>query len=161
MSCVYSTIPNYGGRQPTNTSYIKQFTTTIQQFVPYIVKTVGGIITLFFSLNTVFSKDVTVLGNFSTPSDGKIKTNIEPIHQKDLDTFMNLEPVHYSLKSDPTQAIHYGLVAQDVESFFPNLVSENKTLQYKTIHYIELIPLLVAKIQSLQRQIERELSEKT
>jgi hypothetical protein len=156
MSGVYSTIPNYGGRQPTNTAYIKQFTTTIGKFVPYTIKKINSIIYLIFDYNTIFSNDITVLGSINSPSDIKIKNNIEKICDVDdsINKLLNLNPVTYTLKSDKENVKHYGLIAQETEQIFPELVNNDKSLNYKTINYLEFVPLLIAKIQSMQKEID-------
>jgi hypothetical protein len=57
----------------------------------------------------------------------------------------------------------YGLVAQELETNFPELVTEsvyagnNKTAQpirYKGVKYTELIPILLEAIKEQQKQIE-------
>jgi hypothetical protein len=57
--------------------------------------------------------------------------------------------------------IHYGFIAQDFEKEYPELVTikPDKTKQnIKAINYLEIIPLLVSKIQIMQKEID-ELRE--
>ena len=97
----------------------------------------------------------------SIPSDLRIKENINTISLSLVDKLLLLEPkeFRYADESD----LHYGFIAQSVEPHFPNLVSELYLPKYetpmKTINYLELIPLLVAKVQNLQHQID-ELKRK-
>jgi hypothetical protein len=53
---------------------------------------------------------------------------------------------------------HYGFLAQDVEKLYPTLVNDN-VLGYKTVNYIEFIPLLVSKIQDMQNEIDKLKAE--
>jgi hypothetical protein len=92
------------------------------------------------------------------PSDSNIKENINTISLADLDSLLKLEAKQYNYRSEPNEQLHYGFVAQDVEEVFPNLVDEiyyQKTKTFiKTVNYLEMIPLLLAKIQDLQSQID-------
>ena len=48
---------------------------------------------------------------------------------------------------------HFGFIAQDVEKEFPSLVStDNEGM--KSINYLEMIPLLLHKINDLERKID-------
>lgn len=48
---------------------------------------------------------------------------------------------------------HYGLLAQDVQKLFPDLVKENGD-GYLSVNYIELIPLLIQAVQELSGEVE-------
>ena len=103
-------------------------------------------------------QDLIVGGTINNPSDLKLKENIEKISLDDINNkLMNLVPKEYTYKSDENKHIHYGLIAQETEHYFPNLVSTVVTdeLSFKSINYIELIPLLLLKIQDLQSQIDQ------
>jgi len=93
----------------------------------------------------------TIYGTLVTPSDEKLKDNIHSISDLKISDFINLEPKEFTYKTDPLKK-HYGFIAQDVEKIYPELVNMNNG--YKTINYIELIPLLVAKINAMQKQID-------
>lgn len=97
----------------------------------------------------------------SIPSDLRIKENINTISLSLVDKLLLLEPKEFRYANEPD--IHYGFIAQSMEPHFPNLVSELFLPKYKTpmktVNYLELIPLLVAKVQNLQRQID-ELKRK-
>ncbi|MBN1186453.1 MAG: tail fiber domain-containing protein, partial [Bacteroidales bacterium] len=58
---------------------------------------------------------------------------------------------------------HYGFTAQELEEVFPELVSteahppedeKGEPLIYKSINYIEMIPILTQAIQEQQEEIE-------
>jgi hypothetical protein len=75
---------------------------------------------------------------------------------------MDICPVTYQLNANnelKDNATHYGFIAQDMEHIFPELVQYNDALTLKTINYLELIPLLVSKMQKMQMQID-ELMQK-
>jgi uncharacterized protein (DUF342 family) len=48
----------------------------------------------------------------------------------------------------------FGVIAQDVEKVFPELVGENEG--YKTTNYIGLIPVLIEALKDQQKIIEQQ-----
>ena len=70
-----------------------------------------------------------------------------------LDKIMTLRPVNFSWKSDETKKEMLGLIAQDVEKVFPQLIDENRD-GYMGVRYQELVPVLIAAIQELKQEIE-------
>jgi len=117
--------------------------------------------------NVYIPNNLVVGGTISNPSDICIKDNIIDIEQQYLDGFMQLSPKQYILIKETDGKPHFGFIAQDVEPLFPHLVNEIISLEVegslestecpkemKTINYLEMIPLLVLKIQDLQRQLD-------
>jgi hypothetical protein len=49
----------------------------------------------------------------------------------------------------------YGLIAQEVEELYPELVNTNETDGMKSMNYIELIPLLLEQIKDLKKSVEQ------
>lgn|GEM_PF-4915213 len=109
-------------------------------------------------------------GVTATLSDGSLYNDIRPINStKAIETLMQLNPIEYKFnnrdtihygytnKSREFMIYHYGLIAQEVEKYFPNLVYEAGDGN-KAINYIEIIPLLLQAIKDLQYQIN-EISE--
>ena len=75
---------------------------------------------------------------------------------------MNLKPSSFIFKNDSSNNVHYGFIAQDLENEYPELVQNNPNKSYntfKSVNYLEIIPLLVHKIQLMQKEIN-ELKEK-
>jgi len=79
-----------------------------------------------------------------------------------------LNPTTYMLKKDeykmmnfPTER-QYGFVAQELEKVFPTLVEQGKipgtsaatSMEYKSVNYIGMIPILTKAIQEQQKEIE-------
>ncbi len=112
-----------------------------------------------------------------TISDEKFKENIQPLNDA-LDNLMRLKPKTYSFKTKDYPGMHLaeglqmGLIAQDVEQVFPNLVGLNhhpeqrdKTgkiiadgIDYKGMNYIGLIPVVIEGIQEQQSAISTQKS---
>ena len=88
---------------------------------------------------------------FYTRSDIQLKKNIEDLNDNHLDKLDKLLPKSYNFKKDDIK--HFGFIAQDVEKEFPSLVStDNEGM--KSINYLEMIPLLLHKINDLERKID-------
>ena len=86
-------------------------------------------------------------------SDLKLKDNIEPLNIDKINNLFNLNPVSFSFKSDTKKKIHYGLIAQEIEEIYPELVGNNN-LGHKTVNYTEIIPLILSKIKLMQKEID-------
>jgi hypothetical protein len=67
-------------------------------------------------------------------------------------TLLDLNPVEFEYKADYNKKKHYGFIAQEFEQVYPDLVKKSE-IDNKRVNYIELIPLLVSKIQLLQNEI--------
>ena len=88
-------------------------------------------------------------------SDSTLKTDIEPLG-KHTDKLKQLKCFQYHLKADkknPKPIKRFGLMAQDLEKVYPNLVFTNEK-NLKSINYIELIPVLIEVVKEQQAQLE-------
>jgi len=90
--------------------------------------------------------DLNVKGQVSQTSDINLKKDIRPIAHNSLDVFNKLLPVEYSLKDDMTYRKQFGFIAQDVEQYYPNLISKDSS-GYKSLNYTGVIPLVTERIQ--------------
>ena len=98
----------------------------------------------------------------SFTSDANSKEDICDIKPALSDNIHLLRPVSYRLKQDSVwkydkeakelQGIHYGLVAQEVQKVFPELVYERG--ERLSVNYVELIPLLIKEIQELSAEVD-------
>jgi hypothetical protein len=86
-----------------------------------------------------------------TRSDIRLKNTIEKLGGDDLDKLNKLVPKSYNFKNDNTK--HFGFIAQEVEKEFPNLVSTDAE-GMKSVNYLEMIPLLLYKINDLERKLD-------
>jgi hypothetical protein len=159
---------NYGGKQPDNSTYVKQFYSTASGYASWIYKKFLNIqfITTASATSVLIQKDLVVNGSINNPSDLKLKENIEDISDDIYDNILNLKPKKYNYINDENKNIRYGVIAQDLEIFFPHLVSkiiEEDGSIIKSVNYIDMIPLLLCKIQKMQKEIDElrhELKEK-
>lgn len=103
-------------------------------------------------VNSVFiKKNLQVANEITVTSSEKEKEHIKDI-QNDVDEILKLNPKEYNYTND--SKIHFGLIAEEVENIYPNLVSDHNELG-KSLNYLEIVPLLILKIQDLQNQIDK------
>ena len=91
---------------------------------------------------------------FFVTSDVNLKTNIKDLSnnkKEHLDKLRNLIPKSYNFKNQETTS--FGLIAQEVEKIYPELVGTQKD-GTKCINYTELIPLLLLQTNNMERKIE-------
>jgi hypothetical protein len=94
-------------------------------------------------------------------SDRRLKNTIVSLDSAVISNYLNLRPVNYYW-NDGSDNNHkqYGLIAQEVEILFPEMVSTaNDSMQTKSMNYQALHALSLKVIQSQQAEIE-ELKKK-
>jgi hypothetical protein len=87
---------------------------------------------------------------FYYTSDLALKTNIKPL-ENSLAKILQLQGVSFNWKDSGEPSI--GLIAQEVEKIFPELVSGNEGS--KTVDYGKLVPVLIEAIKEQQNEIEK------
>jgi hypothetical protein len=98
-------------------------------------------------------KDLLVLGSINNPSDINLKNSVEQI-KSDTTILKKLNPVSFTFKDDEQNKKHFGFIAQELESLYPELVSNNE-LGFKTVNYIEIIPILLSQMKNMQEEIDK------
>ena len=128
-----------------------------------------------------FNGSVYTTGSYQS-SDRSLKKNIRDLPDA-LSIINKLQPKMYEFRNDGNYAMlklpqgeQLGLIAQDVEKILPQLVKETsfdtrwsqnlnaqdaekakgETINYKTLNYTELIPLLIKGMQEQQAMIEKQ-----
>jgi hypothetical protein len=117
------------------------------------------------------------VGGWFTVSDKRLKSNIVPITGA-LDKLALIQGTHYTITT-PTKQMggelqfkkreQYGVIAQDLQVVFPEMVSEKAIFNnagdetiYKTVDYIQLVPVMIEAIKELNAEVEqlkKELEE--
>ena len=67
---------------------------------------------------------------------------------------LKLCPVSFVYKHDSNNNKQFGLIAEEVNEIYPELIVRDERGEIFTINYIELIPLLLKQIQELEMQVE-------
>ena len=89
-------------------------------------------------------------------SDARLKTNVQPFGRV-LDRVVRLQPVHYAWRAAEFPEYHFGpgvssgLIAQDVEQVFPEMVSTDER-GYKMVNYSELPYLTLQAVKDLKSE---------
>jgi hypothetical protein len=122
-----------------------------------------------------FDGDVHATGTVTWTSDAALKDNITKLNPTDaLASLQRLEPKTYTFKNTDYPFLslpkgkQYGLIAQDVQQVFPDLVTDitqperidkngkkiSPSFQYKGLNYVGLIPLLISAVKQQQTTID-------
>lgn len=89
----------------------------------------------------------------TSSSDIRLKENVIEIEQS-LSKVTKLRGVYFNWKEDKMKEKQIGLIAQEVEEFFPEGVQLNGVSDYKTVRYSEMVGLLINAIKEQQLMIE-------
>jgi hypothetical protein len=120
-----------------------------------------------------FQGDVEITGAIINPSDKKLKQDIQPLKNA-LSIVNQLTPTTYEYKPEfytkmgLARGKQWGFIAQDLQQVLPELVYNsmlpaqtdeagkeiNPAMEYKSVSYIQLIPILVQAIKEQQTLIE-------
>jgi Chaperone of endosialidase len=88
-------------------------------------------------------------------SSERYKTAIAPIGAN-TEKLQQLRPVSFHLKSDPDGSIQYGLIAEEVDKVYPELVIRDHMGTIQGVRYDELAPIL---LNEMQRQLRINASQ--
>ena len=107
-----------------------------------------------------FNGDATLAGDLTINSDERLKDNIQPLGST-LDKLHQIEGKTYSFKKDEEHTPKIGVLAQEVQLVFPELVTEGAD-GILSVNYQGLVPVLInaineqdAKIAALEAQNEQ------
>ena len=102
--------------------------------------------------NIQIENDLTVAGDVVVSSDARLKTNIVSLGST-LSRLLLIDGKKYKMKKDGNQKI--GLLAQEIQEVFPELVSEddNKML---AVNYQGLVPVLINAIKEQDLKMKEQ-----
>ncbi|MHB9019583.1 MAG: tail fiber domain-containing protein [Minisyncoccota bacterium] len=129
--------------------------------------TTGNGASLNFYNNGTRRTYIDYLGNFHASSDSyatafyyssdkTLKNNIQPLSGS-LNKILKLQGVSFDWKENNKSSI--GLIAQDVEKVYPELVATNEGTGLKSVEYANLVAPLIESIKEQQKQIEELRAE--
>ena len=98
-----------------------------------------------------FNGDTTLAGNLNINSDARLKANIVSLGST-LSKLLQIDGKSYTMKKDESEKQKIGLLAQDIEKVFPELVSESHGI--KSVNYQGLVPVLINALKEQQNEIE-------
>ena len=143
--------------------------------IAYMPTSVVGKYAGFFDGQVLATGEIRA-SSFVTTSDARLKTNIESfaLEGKALEKVLDMDVVSYNYKErklekseldttdysalrefnkEQAEIRHYGLLAQDLQKIYPNLVYEGQD-GYLGINYVELVPVLIRSIQELKQELD-------
>jgi hypothetical protein len=91
--------------------------------------------------------------SWSAQSDGRIKT-VHSFLENNLSKLKNINPIYYSFNNYDDNNNRIGLIAQEVQEHFPELVAINPKTDYLSLDYTGLIPVLLGAIKELKQEID-------
>ena len=118
---------------------------------------------VMFNGDATVSNDLTVSGDVVVSSDARLKANIASLGST-IAKLLLIDGKSYTMKKDGKQKI--GVLAQDVQKVFPELVSKDDN-EMLAVNYQGLVPVLInalkeqdEKISRLENLVEKLISEK-
>jgi hypothetical protein len=87
------------------------------------------------------------------PSSARYKRDIHDMGGASAG-LMKLRPVSFRYKSDPSGTLQYGLVAEEVERVYPELVVHGTDGKVQSVRYLELTALLLNELQKLDERMQ-------
>jgi Chaperone of endosialidase len=91
-------------------------------------------------------------------SSERYKTDIASLGTSS-ERLAKLRPVSFHLKSEPNGTVQYGLIAEEVDKVYPELVIRDKEGKIQGVRYDELAPMLLNEMQKQQSTIAAQTSE--
>ena len=95
---------------------------------------------VMFNGDATVSNDLTVSGDVVISSDARLKANIISLGST-LAKLLQIDGKTYTMKKDENKKQKIGVLAQDIEKVFPELVSESHGV--KSVNYQGLVPVLI------------------
>jgi hypothetical protein len=90
---------------------------------------------------------------WSAQSDGRIKT-VHSFLENNLSKLENINPIYYSFNNFEDDRNRIGLIAQEVQEYFPELVNLDPKTDSLTLNYTGLIPILLGAIKELKKEVD-------
>lgn len=108
------------------------------------------------ALEVLFDGTTTIAGDLNINSDSRLKANIISLGAT-LSKLLQIDGKSYTMKKDANNKKKIGLLAQDIEKVFPELVTETKNI--KSVNYQGLVPVIINAMKEQQKQITQQQKE--
>jgi len=116
--------------------------------------------TFIAGINTAVVSGATVVvngnGQLGIPaSSARYKRDIEAMGTQS-EKMLDLRPVTFAYTEDAAGVKHYGLIAEEVATVYPELVTRLATGEVQTVRYHELIPMLLNELQRQRQTLQKQ-----
>jgi hypothetical protein len=120
--------------------------------------------TTTYSSDLRYKQNIVDLGSFSTERTGNgilqsvlsmnpIQYNIRQLYSASAGDTAGIKTAMYNERSQIFTKKHYGLIAQELQTLYPDLVYQGED-GYLSVDYIGIIPLLIQSIKELKSEID-------
>lgn len=130
----------------SNTSTTVQYWTVANNVLQPDTSNTGGVA-------DIYTTGSITAQSYNATSDATVKENVEPIEQP-LEIIKEIRGVTFNMKEDETKRKRIGVIAQELETILPDLVSEDST-GLKSVNYLDMIGLLVESVKELTARVEQ------
>jgi len=103
--------------------------------------------------NALTAKIDGVSGVYTAVSDRRLKKDLNNLHFQ-WEEFMKLKPLTYRFKTQKNEKKYIGLVAQDVDKIYPELVSYTKDEDVYQLDYSATGIIAIKAVQELKKEVE-------
>jgi hypothetical protein len=105
------------------------------------------------ALTVLFDGTTTIAGDLSLNSDARLKANIISLGST-LAKLLQIDGKTYTMKKDENKKQKIGVLAQDIEKVFPELVSESNGV--KSVNYQGLVPVLINALKEQDSKMKEQ-----
>jgi endosialidase-like protein len=113
---------------------------------------ISGISTAQVTGSAVFVTSSGQLGVLA--SSERFKTGVAPMGRA-TSHLQQLRPVTFELKTDASRTRQYGLIAEEVDKIYPELVIRDGAGKIQGVRYEELAPMLLNEVQQQRREVDQ------
>jgi hypothetical protein len=105
------------------------------------------------ALTVLFDGTTTIAGDLNLNSDARLKANIISLGST-LAKLLQIDGKTYTMKKDENKKQKIGVLAQDIEKVFPELVSESNGV--KSVNYQGLVPVLINALKEQDNKMNEQ-----
>ena len=117
---------------------------------------VGTSDTFSNAFEVLFDGTTTIAGDLNLNSDARLKANIISLGST-LAKLLQIDGKTYTMKKDENKKQKIGVLAQDIEKVFPELVSESNGV--KSVNYQGLVPVLINALKEQDTKLNKQQAE--
>lgn len=103
----------------------------------------------------IIDGNITYTGTITDTSDRRLKTDVESLieHGSMLDRINRVDTYSFRMKDNPHAAKEFGVMAQEIETIFPELVqTASDDMGTKSVNYVGLIAPMIEATKELSRK---------
>ena len=105
------------------------------------------------TITVLFDGTTTIAGDLNLNSDARLKANIISLGST-LAKLLQIDGKTYTMKKDENKKQKIGVLAQDIEKVFPELVSESNGV--KSVNYQGLVPVLINALKEQDNKMNEQ-----